>query len=203
VGDWYEASDGWYEAAEAAEEEADVVYHREMAKLNAAIEECLAELTHESREHEAFLRAGRRCLGDLIGCKNEIIAHEATRRLLQMPSPDRRAHEAGVDVELGRQERQLRQQRNKESRDASLVRLESRYAVERAAAHERELSGKRTITPEEAERTRALATRTDRRRAAAEERHRRATQLVRWSGILTYRGHRRRVKSRAAAASPG
>jgi hypothetical protein len=42
VGSWYEAADGWYEAAEeapdpAAEEEADAVQHREMAKLNAAI----------------------------------------------------------------------------------------------------------------------------------------------------------------------
>jgi hypothetical protein len=76
---------GWYEAVEeapapdpgrnatwlvfhhAAEEEADVVHHREMAELNTAIEESLAEMTRESMEHEASVRFGHRRLGDLIG----------------------------------------------------------------------------------------------------------------------------------------
>ncbi|KAK1664948.1 hypothetical protein QYE76_053107 [Lolium multiflorum] len=68
--------------ADAVEEEADDVHHRERAKLNAVIEARLAKLTHEGREHEASVRAGRRRLGDLIGRKNELIAQEATRCLL-------------------------------------------------------------------------------------------------------------------------
>jgi hypothetical protein len=117
VGGWYEATEEAPDpateeeadaVADAAEEEADAVHHREMAKLNATIEAHLAKLTRERREHEASVRAGRRRLGDLIGRKNELIAQEATRRLLQIPLPDRRAHEAGVEAELGRQEWQLR-----------------------------------------------------------------------------------------------
>jgi hypothetical protein len=95
---------GWYEAAEeapspdpgrnaarlafhqGAEEEADTIHHREMTKLNAAIEERLAEMTRASMEHEASVRAVRRRLGDIIGRKNELIAQVAARRLLQMPS---------------------------------------------------------------------------------------------------------------------
>jgi hypothetical protein len=74
-GDWYETADDWYEAAEeapapdpvrnaarlafqhATEEEAGTIHHREMAKLNAAIEGRLTEMTRESMEHEASARA--------------------------------------------------------------------------------------------------------------------------------------------------
>jgi hypothetical protein len=96
VGGWYEAFDGWYEIVEevpnpASEEEADsvadadeeeAIHHREMAKLNAAIEARPAKLTRETNEHKASVWAGRRHLGDLIGWKNELIAQEAARRLL-------------------------------------------------------------------------------------------------------------------------
>nr|XP_051190171.1 uncharacterized protein LOC127303484 [Lolium perenne] len=190
---------GWYEAAEeapapdprrntarlafhhAAEEAADVVHHREMTKLNTAIKKRLDEMTRESTEHEASARAGRRRLGDLIGRKNELIAQVATRRLLEMPSPERRAHEAGEEelrheAEIGRQQRQRRQKGNKEARDAGLARLEALQAMERAAARKREMSSKRTITLEETERALALDVRTDRRRAAAEERQRKAAR---------------------------
>jgi hypothetical protein len=91
-----------------------------------------------------------------------------------MPSPDRRAHEEDAEAELGREERQRRQQANKEAQDAARVRLEARDAVERGATRELELCGKRTMTPQEAERARAQAARTDRRKAAVEERRRKA-----------------------------
>jgi hypothetical protein len=42
-----------------------------------------------------------------------------------MPSPDWRAHEADVEAELGRQERKLRQQANKEALDVVCARLEA------------------------------------------------------------------------------
>jgi hypothetical protein len=89
-----------------------------------------------------------------------------------MPSPNRRAHEEVVEAELGRQLRQHLQQANNEARDAGRVYLEARDDVERAAVLERELSGKRTMTPQEAKCACALAARTERRMAAAEE-HRR------------------------------
>jgi hypothetical protein len=126
---WYETYNGWYEAAEegpdpAAEKEADAItdadeeqaiHHREMVKLNAAIEARLTELTRETKGREGSIRASCRRLGDLIGRKNEVIAREAARRLLHMPSPDRRAHEEDAEAELGREERQRRQQANKEA----------------------------------------------------------------------------------------
>jgi hypothetical protein len=37
----------------AADDGADIVHHREMAKLNAAIEERLAKMTRASTKHEA------------------------------------------------------------------------------------------------------------------------------------------------------
>jgi hypothetical protein len=66
--------------ADAYGEEA--VHDREMANLNVVIEERLAELTRETREHEVSVRAGRRRLGDLIDRKNELIAQEAAHRLV-------------------------------------------------------------------------------------------------------------------------
>jgi hypothetical protein len=208
---------GWYESAEeapapdprrntarlafhhAAEEAVDVVHHREMAKLNTAIEKRLAEMTCESTEHEASVRADRRRLGDLIGRKNELIAQVATRRLLKMPSPERRAHKAGEEelcheAELCRQQqRQHRQKGNKEARDVGLARLEALQAMERAVAREREMSSKRTITMEEAERALALAVRTTgggrpRRNARGRPPRAMAHLAARsWSRILAHR----------------
>jgi hypothetical protein len=81
-----------------------------MAELNATIKERLAEMTRKSTDHEASVWVDRRRLDDLIGQKNELIAQVTARRLLQMPSPERRAHEAGeeelrLEAELGRQQR--------------------------------------------------------------------------------------------------
>jgi hypothetical protein len=124
----------WLAFHHIAEDEVDVVHHREMAELNAAIEERLAEMTRKSTEHEASVRAGRHRLGDFIGRKNELIAQVSARRLLQMPSLERRAHETGeeelrLEAELGRQQHQRRQKGNKEARDTGLARLEAREAM--------------------------------------------------------------------------
>jgi hypothetical protein len=102
---WYAAYDAWYEATkegpnpDAEEEEDDAaadpdgeeaIHDREIAKLNIAIEERLAELTHETRENEASVWAGRRRLGDLIDRTNELIAQQAARCPRPTGAPTRR-----------------------------------------------------------------------------------------------------------------
>jgi hypothetical protein len=197
---WYKAYDGWYEATEegpkpAAEEEADAianvngeeaVHDREMAKLNVSIEEHLAELTRKTREHEDSVRADRRHLGDLIGWKNELIAQEAATRLVQIPSLDRRAHKETAEVELGRQQRQCRQQVNKEAQDVGHVRLEAGDAVERAdhivreEDHDAAGGGTRPhASCEDGQEEGSYG-------GTLQEGRRRATQLVSWSEILTH-----------------
>jgi hypothetical protein len=197
---WYEAYDGWYEAAEegpdpVTEEEADAVadadgegavHEREMANLNVAIEERLADLTREMKEHEASVRAGRLHLGDLIGWKNELIAQEAATRLVQITSLDRRAHKETAEVELGRQQRQCRQQVNKEAQDVGHVRLEAGDAVERAdhivreEDHDAAGGGTRPhASCEDGQEEGSYG-------GTLQEGRRRATQLVSWSEILTH-----------------
>jgi hypothetical protein len=76
-------------------------------------------------------RRRRGSSGDLIGRKNELIAQEDARRLVQLPSPDRRAHEEAAKAKLSRQQRQRHQQENKEAREAGRVRLDARDVLER------------------------------------------------------------------------
>jgi hypothetical protein len=80
-GGWDEAADGWYGVVEEASASGP---GRNAARLafHHAAEEHLAEMTRKSAEHEATVRAGRRCLGDLIGRKNELIAQVTAHRLL-------------------------------------------------------------------------------------------------------------------------
>ncbi|KAK1645128.1 hypothetical protein QYE76_062933 [Lolium multiflorum] len=98
---WHETADGWYEAAEegAAAVEEDLA----LAKINAAIEERLSDLTRV-KEHEATCRAGRRRLGDLLG--------RTSCSLCEQPAtssgcPRRRRGSCCV-AERGRQERMRR-----------------------------------------------------------------------------------------------
>jgi hypothetical protein len=180
---WHETADGWYEAAEeevepAAEEEAvdaeDFFDELALANINVAIEERLADLTRVTKEHEATCRAGRRRLGDLLGQKNQLLAMQAARHLMKLPSPERRAREAAASVERGRQERMRRREENHEAAATGRVRLEARTAVEHVALQELDLCGKRMVTPQEAERERAQAAWAEKRKAAAEERRMRA-----------------------------
>ncbi|KAK1692988.1 hypothetical protein QYE76_009685 [Lolium multiflorum] len=114
-------------------------------------------LAAHAREHEASVRADLRRLGVLIGRKNELIAQEASRRLVHIPSPDQHAHEEAAEAELGRQQRQRHQQAIKEARDVGRVRLEARDTVEHAECVVRELGlyGKRTMKRQEEERAQA------------------------------------------------
>nr|XP_051211028.1 uncharacterized protein LOC127328474 [Lolium perenne] len=126
------------------------------------------------KEHEATCRAGRSRLGDLVGQKNQLLVRRAACHLIQLPSPERRAREAAPSAEHGRQECMRRRGENHEAQAAGRVRLEARTDVERAAAQVLELCGKQMVPPQEAERERAQAARTARRRAAAKECSKRA-----------------------------
>ena len=104
-----------------------------------------------------------------------LIAQVEAHRLLQLPSPERRQHEAveeayRLEAERDGELRALRKRRNKEAQAASLARLHASELGQRAAAREREMAGlmtgTRRITPAEAERALACAARFDRGRTA-------------------------------------
>ena len=159
----------------AAEQEAYEVHHLEMSELNAAIEQRLAQMTRESADHQASVRASRRHICDLIGRKNALVAEVEARRLLRLPSPERRDHEAveeeyRLEEERGQDLRAARKRRTEDYKAASLARFHASEVGQRAAARERDLadlmSGTRRTTPPEAEEAIDRRTRSGRKRAA-------------------------------------